>query len=151
MNLKTGVIRKQSKPNFPKTNISYPAIHTCTCVYQGVRNVYFSESLVALFLCYLRFEIRLFALLPTFCPTYFHISIFDATLLSRNIILKSSAKSFMLSCAIYEITDCMASNTSALQAASCYDIIWYHFLCLTLLLGEMDAFCSLFAWNFSSL
>ena len=79
---------------------------------------------------------------------YFH---FWRYLLSRSIVLKSSAKSFMVSCGIYEITDCMASNTSALQAASCYDIIWYHFFCLTLLLDEMDAFCSLFAWNFSSL
>ena len=28
-----------------KTNISYPLIRTCTCAYQGVRNVYFSEIL----------------------------------------------------------------------------------------------------------
>ena len=29
--------------NFRKTNISYPLIRTRTCVYQGVRNVCFSE------------------------------------------------------------------------------------------------------------
>ena len=30
---------------FRKTNISYPLIRTRTCVYQGVRNVRFSENL----------------------------------------------------------------------------------------------------------
>ena len=30
---------------FWKTNISYPLTRTRTCVYQGVRNVYFSENL----------------------------------------------------------------------------------------------------------
>ena len=29
---------------FRKTNISYPLIRTRTCVYQGVRNVSFSEN-----------------------------------------------------------------------------------------------------------
>ena len=40
-----------------KTNISYPLIHNHTCAYQGVRNVCFLENT--------RFEICLFALLPT--------------------------------------------------------------------------------------
>ena len=31
---------------FRKKNISYPLIRTCTCAYQGVRNVRFSENLV---------------------------------------------------------------------------------------------------------
>ena len=30
---------------FRKTNISYPLIRTCTCAYQGVRNVRFSGNL----------------------------------------------------------------------------------------------------------
>ena len=30
--------------NFRKTNISYPLMRTRTCVYQGVRNVSFSEN-----------------------------------------------------------------------------------------------------------
>ena len=30
---------------FRKTNISYPLIRTCTCVYQGVRNISFLENL----------------------------------------------------------------------------------------------------------
>ena len=30
--------------NFPKTNISYPLICTCTCAYQGVKNNSFSEN-----------------------------------------------------------------------------------------------------------
>ena len=44
-NLKTGVSRKQSAPNFPKTDISYPLTRTRTCEYQGVRNVRFSKNL----------------------------------------------------------------------------------------------------------
>ena len=32
---------------FPKTDISYPLIGTRTCVYQGVRNVRFSENLAS--------------------------------------------------------------------------------------------------------
>ena len=31
--------------NFRKTNISYPLIRVCTCAYQGVRKVSFSENL----------------------------------------------------------------------------------------------------------
>ena len=30
---------------FRKINISYPLIRTCTCTYQGLRNVHFSENL----------------------------------------------------------------------------------------------------------
>ena len=40
-NLKTGVTRKQSVPIIPKSEHSYPLIHTCTCAYQWVRNVRF--------------------------------------------------------------------------------------------------------------
>ena len=29
---------------FRETNISYPLIRTCTCAYQGLRNVSFSEN-----------------------------------------------------------------------------------------------------------
>ena len=53
----------------PKTHAS--AAHTKrTCAYQGVRNVRFSENFGkrALVSCYLHFEIRLFALLPTNKP-----------------------------------------------------------------------------------
>ena len=45
---------KQSMPNFP------------TGAYQGVRNVLFSENLACCFSCNTCFEIRLFALLPTY-------------------------------------------------------------------------------------
>ena len=31
---------------FEKLKFSYPLIHTCTCEYQGVRNVSFSENLL---------------------------------------------------------------------------------------------------------
>ena len=45
VNLETGVSRKQSTHIFRKTNISYLIIRTCTCPYQGVRNIHFSENL----------------------------------------------------------------------------------------------------------
>ena len=45
VNLKAGVKRKQSTPNFRKTSISSPLIHISLCVYQGVRNIRFSENL----------------------------------------------------------------------------------------------------------
>ena len=45
VNLKTGVTRKQSAPNFPKNEHFLPPIRTLTTVYQGVRNVPFSENL----------------------------------------------------------------------------------------------------------
>ena len=41
-NLKKGVSRKQTTPNFPKTNIFYSL---CTCAYQGVRNLCFLENM----------------------------------------------------------------------------------------------------------
>ena len=44
-NLKTGAPRKQSMPNFSKNEHSLPLIRTGTCVYQGVKNVCFSENL----------------------------------------------------------------------------------------------------------
>ena len=50
---------------FRKTNISYPLIRTLTYAYQGVKNVHFMKIWRALFSCYIRFEISLFALLPT--------------------------------------------------------------------------------------
>ena len=43
MNLKTGVSRKQSMPDFPKNELSL--IRSRTCGYHGVRNVSFSENL----------------------------------------------------------------------------------------------------------
>ena len=46
---------------FRKTNIFYPL----KCAYQGVRNVYFSENLTCFVFLKHRFDIRLFALLPT--------------------------------------------------------------------------------------
>ena len=36
----------KANQNFRKTNISHPLIRTCTCAYQGVRNVPFSENLM---------------------------------------------------------------------------------------------------------
>ena len=44
-NLRTGVSRKQSTPNFPKNEHFLPLIRTRTCAYQGVRNVSFLENL----------------------------------------------------------------------------------------------------------
>ena len=61
-NLKTGVSRKQSAPNFPKTDISYPLTRTRTCEYQGVRNVRFSEKFGVL--CFLETPFLRFPLLP---------------------------------------------------------------------------------------
>ena len=46
-NLKTGVSRKQSTPNFPKNEHFLPLEHFLrTCAYHGVRNVRFLENLV---------------------------------------------------------------------------------------------------------
>ena len=45
--ISTRVFQKnKTHQTFQKTNISYPLIRTGTCVYQGVRNVRFSENLV---------------------------------------------------------------------------------------------------------
>ena len=49
---------------FKKTIISYPLTRRRTCGYSGVRNTRFLKTLCALFSCYLRFEIRFYALLP---------------------------------------------------------------------------------------
>ena len=46
-------------------NIFYSLGRTRTCACQGIRNVPFTENLLALFSCNTRFEIRPFALLPT--------------------------------------------------------------------------------------
>ena len=54
---------------FWKTNISYPLIHTCTCVYQGVRNVRFWEN----------FEYKVNEWSPTFPRAYGQISIVVST------------------------------------------------------------------------
>ena len=51
-NLKTGVSRKQITQNFPKNEHFYPLIRTCTCAYQEVRYVRFSENLA----CFLFLE-----------------------------------------------------------------------------------------------
>ena len=48
-----------------KRTFFYPLIRTRTCTYQGVKNVRFSENWRALYSCYLRFEIRSFAIVPT--------------------------------------------------------------------------------------
>ena len=61
VNLKAGVKRKQSTPNFWKTSISFPLIHISLCVYQGVRNICFSENLA----CFVFF-------LPPFWISLFH-------------------------------------------------------------------------------
>ena len=59
---------QQSKAHqiFRKTNISYPLTCTRTCAYQGVRNVRFFENLACFVFLKHLFEIRPFALLPTF-------------------------------------------------------------------------------------
>ena len=62
-NLKTGVTRKQSTPNFRKINISYPLICTRTCAYQEVRNVCFSENLACLVFLYHPFRDSPFCLI----------------------------------------------------------------------------------------
>ena len=55
--LKTGVTRKQSTPNFPK---SEHIQHTCA-------HLHFRKIWRALFSCNTHFEIRPFVLLPTNC------------------------------------------------------------------------------------
>ena len=40
-NLKTGIEENKTRQIFRKTNFSYPLIRTCTCAYQGIRNVSF--------------------------------------------------------------------------------------------------------------
>ena len=52
---------------FRKTNISYTLIHIRTCVYQGIRNVCFSENLGCFFSWNTHHEIRPFALSLTIC------------------------------------------------------------------------------------
>ena len=42
------VTGKQNTPNFLKNDYFLPLIHTRTCAYQGVRNVYFSENFALL-------------------------------------------------------------------------------------------------------
>ena len=69
-NLKTGVARKQSTPNFLKSKHFLSTDPTFliarTCAYQGLRNVFFFQKIwCALFSCRIRFEFRPFALLPT--------------------------------------------------------------------------------------
>ena len=56
---------KQSRPNFLKTNISYPLIRTGTCAYQGERKGFFSENLACFVFWNIILEICSFALLPT--------------------------------------------------------------------------------------
>ena len=56
-----GIIHLLSSQNFPKTNISYPLIRTRRCVYQGVRNVRFSENFASVineWSLYLKFILR---------------------------------------------------------------------------------------------
>ena len=60
------VTRKQSTPNFPK-NEHFLSPDTHTCVLEGKKCSFFWEIWRTLFSCYLRFEIRLFALMPTNC------------------------------------------------------------------------------------
>ena len=50
---------------FPKTNIFYSLIHTCTCACQGVKMLVFRKMWRALFSWSTHFEIRPLALLPT--------------------------------------------------------------------------------------
>ena len=47
-----GFFKKIARQIFRKTIISYPLIRTCTCAYQGVRNVCFSENACFVFLKY---------------------------------------------------------------------------------------------------
>ena len=69
MNLKTGVTRKQSMPNFLKNKHFLPPVtYTHVCVSRG-KNVHFSEILTCLFSCNTHFEIRPFPLLPTIYQT----------------------------------------------------------------------------------
>ena len=70
--------RNKAHQIFKKVNISYPLIRTRR--YQRVRNDRFLENLACFFYCNTRFEIRLFALLPTnsgsdFWPTSWHWSL----------------------------------------------------------------------------
>ena len=51
-------------PNFSKKDISYPDTHTDVCVSRGKKRSFLRNIWQVLFSCYLRFEIRLFALLP---------------------------------------------------------------------------------------
>ena len=67
MNLKTGVSRKRSRPNFPKNqHFLPPDTHTYVRAYQWVRNFGFSENLACfVFLKHPFWDFRPFALLPT--------------------------------------------------------------------------------------
>ena len=60
--LKTGAWRKQSTPNFPKTNIFYPLIRTRTYAYQGGKERSFFGKLGVL--CFLETPVLRFVLLP---------------------------------------------------------------------------------------
>ena len=63
------VTRKQSTPIISKNeHFLPPDTHTCVCVSEGNKYSFFFRKIwCALFSGYLRFEIRLFALLPTIC------------------------------------------------------------------------------------
>ena len=60
--------KKESRPNFPKTNLSYPLIRvhvwTCVCI-RGSKIFLFRKIWRALFSSNNRFEVRPFVLFPT--------------------------------------------------------------------------------------
>ena len=63
------IILSVRSQTFPKTNISYPLIHTCKCAYQGVIDVSF--SLISIFITpysqkYFndKFEVFIFNIVP---------------------------------------------------------------------------------------
>ena len=60
------VIGKQSSPNFPENeHFLLPNTHTYVCLSGAKKISFFQKIWRALFSCYLHFEIRLFAVLPT--------------------------------------------------------------------------------------
>ena len=87
-NLKTGVSRKQSTPNFPKNEHFLPPVRTCA--YQEVKNVRFSENLA----CFV-FLKHLFLDLPFCLITYEFITIMvtvsNSSSFKRNFQLKSKS------------------------------------------------------------
>ena len=66
MNLKTGVTRKQSRPNVPKNENFLPFnTYTCVCVSGDKECSFFGKLGVLCSFCNTRFEVRPSALLPT--------------------------------------------------------------------------------------
>ena len=81
-----------------KTNISYPLIRTCTCDYQGVKNVRSQKIWRALFSWNTRFEIRPFALLPALFELFTITNVSYKKVSLHNILSGVLLNNFMSMC-----------------------------------------------------